>query len=317
MSKKEVILMDIDKRIINGIEYKIEKYDDIAYTSVISVKCKDKHIKIESSVDGIPVTKIRRSAFADSKIETIEMPDCITDIYECAFEGSKIKNIKMPKELVVIGNYAFNNCKNLENVEFNEGLKHIGAYTFNKCVNLKNIKTPEKLRFLSTSAFNECSSLVSIDLKGTSFEFVPGKFGFATSCPNLKNISVNPEHPRYTSINGVLYNDLHKELIRVPPALGLKKLSIPDWVQTLEHDSFEGVKSISTLIISRPKLGFLYGSKISSIQPLRIYCVPGSAVEEWANSCGIDTISYGSVSKMSEFINTLTDESEINENKKR
>ena len=305
--------MNIDKKIVNGVEYIIEKYDNTVRASVLSVKCKDKNINIESSIDGIPVTTIRRSAFAGSKIETITMPDCISYIHECAFEGSNIRNIKMPKGLISIGNFAFNNCRNLESIEFNDGLKHIGAYAFNKCIKLKDIETPENLKFLSTSAFSECSSLVSINLKGTSFEFMPGKDGFATTCPNLKNIYVNPRHPKYMSVNGVLYNDFTKELIRVPPALNLKKLTIPDWVRILERDSFEGVKSISTLIISRPKLGFLYGSKISTIQPLQIYCVPGSAVEEWANSCGINTAPYGSISKMSEFINTLTDENKVND----
>ncbi|HBM98695.1 MAG TPA: hypothetical protein DD413_04645 [Ruminococcus sp.] len=99
------------------------------------------NINIPSTYKGLPVTIIRDNAFKNSKIESINIPDSIT----------------------VIGNSAFENCKNITAVTLPKCLKTIGSFAF--CyTSLEYIFIPESVTVIGAAAF------ARTELKTADFE---------------------------------------------------------------------------------------------------------------------------------------------------
>ena len=71
----------------------------------------EKDIVVPSEIAGLPVNEIGSSAFKNSNIESIIIPESVTAINSNAFSGaSKIVSVQLPQSLVKIGQSAFQNC---------------------------------------------------------------------------------------------------------------------------------------------------------------------------------------------------------------
>ena len=77
--------------------------------------------EIEEGGKTYPVTKIASSAFSWVAIESVVIPDGVSEIGSWAFEGTALKEISLPAGIQV-GYGAFNNCESLETVRFNGDL---------------------------------------------------------------------------------------------------------------------------------------------------------------------------------------------------
>lgn len=66
------------------------------------------------------------------------IPDNVTEIAEGAFSGSELNSITFPDSLVNIGDFAFDNCKNLSSVVIPKNTEEIGE-SFSFCESLKEI----------------------------------------------------------------------------------------------------------------------------------------------------------------------------------
>lgn len=143
------------------------------------------------------ITTIGYKAFKESNIEKINIPDSTIEIEESAFtlctelkfiNLNKVKNIKTR---------AFENCYNLENVNFDTGLKYIGFAAFKNCTRLKTLKFPNTLKYIGGMAFRNCFSLENIYLE-KGIENIENIF---YDCRNLKNIYYNGTISDWNSIN--------------------------------------------------------------------------------------------------------------------
>lgn len=75
------------------------------------------------------------------------------------------KNTIIPQGVKIIGNSAFNGCKEgLESISIPESVKKISDFAFNECYNLKNITLPNGLQQIGKNAFDFCKSLETIHL---------------------------------------------------------------------------------------------------------------------------------------------------------
>lgn len=88
----------------------------------------------------------------------------VTVIAPSAFEESKIEKIYIPQSYTEIGSYAFVRCSLLKTVEFsvNKNLKTIDTGAFSYCVNLKGIEFCSSLEVIGARAFIGCTSLSSV-----------------------------------------------------------------------------------------------------------------------------------------------------------
>ena len=133
-----------------GLTFKLNE-DKNSYTLTSVGSCLDKVVRI-TTYKGLPVTHIAPFAFTEC--------DEITEVY-------------ISKEVISIGNNAFEKCFSLRTLTFEEGskLESIGNSAFFLCDSLHDVTLPDSLKVIDDLAFVMCHHLQSIRL-GTSLESI-------------------------------------------------------------------------------------------------------------------------------------------------
>ena len=107
------------------------------------------------------MTNIDEAAFSNcSRLEKVELPENITEIKKNVFEFcNSLKEIILPDSITKIENNAFYSCESLEQIKLSENLKEIGIESFKKCSSLKEIEMPNSVEKIGESAFEKCRNL--------------------------------------------------------------------------------------------------------------------------------------------------------------
>ena len=199
------------------------------------------------------VTRLGRFAFATlDELESLELPEGLTDIGERAFEYCGFDEICIPAGVTNIGLGAFLDCENLAWIEvapgnpsyasdngllFSRDRKTIvcvpgtksGSYaipsgttriapaTFASCYGLTSVKIPDSVEAIGRYAFYGCA-LSTVSLPASVVDIEPGAFVCATDVdvPTLTAVKVDPANPVFASDNGVLFTKDRKTLLCVP-----------------------------------------------------------------------------------------------------
>ncbi len=87
---------------------------------------------IPSTIDGLPVTKIRSEAFkGNATVTSVTIPAGVTYIGASAFEEcGKLATVTIPAGVTEIDNYAFRKCSRLGTVEIPSSVTNIGSDAF-------------------------------------------------------------------------------------------------------------------------------------------------------------------------------------------
>lgn len=96
-------------------------------------KCKttEETIEVPSEIDGKPVTAIAATAFYNSKLKKVVLPEGITDIGGGAFwHSANLESVNIPSTVTSIQNHAFADCPLLVELEIPESVTYIGALAF-------------------------------------------------------------------------------------------------------------------------------------------------------------------------------------------
>ena len=121
--------------------------------------------------------KIEKSAFQQSGLSSITLPQGITTIGAQAFRNcQKLQSIKLPSSLTSIGSEAFNQCKDLQYVTFANSYSNltIGGSAFYNCKLTNTIILPNGVTTIGGNAFNrsdDFSSQLAIIKLPASAEF--------------------------------------------------------------------------------------------------------------------------------------------------
>lgn len=111
------------------------------------------------------VTTINNSAFYGCKsLKSIEFPSTLTDINTSAFVNSGLTSITIPDTVKNIGENVFKNCTSLKTVTIGKGITTIPKQTFYKCTALESVTIPSTVTEIGQQAFYQCSSLASISI---------------------------------------------------------------------------------------------------------------------------------------------------------
>lgn len=186
-----------------------------------------------------PTTKvIGFAAFMDSKIESIELPEGLTEIGEWSFQGSNIHGIAMPDSVVSVGEIAFRFCLNLVDVRLSNRIDTLPKQLFCRCPKLKVLDIPSNVKSVSYSAIAWCDGLENLylhdgleeildegpmlgvkdKLKTVCFpatlKKVPG--GVFNYTPYLKEFELNPDNPYFRIMDGALCSKDGLTLYSVP-----------------------------------------------------------------------------------------------------
>ena len=139
------------------------------------------HVRIHKSVKIIT----RRAFMFCRNLVSIEMHDGVEIIEEEAFQDCRsLKRIKL-SGVRVVGDFAFNCCYALTDVEFGETLDTIGDCAFG-WTSLRNIKIP-RVRVIGGGAFQNCERLTEVEL---SEDLQTTGYSAFRKCPRLRRIAI-------------------------------------------------------------------------------------------------------------------------------
>ena len=88
-------------------------------------------------------------------------------------------NITILPDVKYIGDYAFNNCKSIETVQFHSGVVSIGNNAFNGCVNLTSVMIPSGVQSIGAYTFYGCTSLQGVTLPKSVESIGTYAFGYS------------------------------------------------------------------------------------------------------------------------------------------
>lgn len=184
---------------------------------------KEQRITIPDTLEGLPVAKIGDSAFRDTEIEEVILPE----------------------SLQVIEPYAFAYCKKLANVEFKDGLQKIDEAAFWDCESLEAVEFPETLTEIGKWAFG-FSGLKEIYIP-VSMETI-GRGAFGRVSTEFTEFGISPDNP-YFSIDtvGNLYTKDYRTLICCPSGkTGI--IQFFDGLENIEGSAFFGCRLLREIV---------------------------------------------------------------------
>ncbi len=142
-----------------------------------------------------------------SFLETAKLPKDLESIGCRAFENCRmLQKVTIPATVTEIDDSAFDNCRSLSAVHFGGSteeqgddpatsqcaLQRIGNWAFYNCYQLQELNIPEGVTEIGNSAFYGCSSLENLVLPSSLLTI--GDYGFSL-CSNLERIIVNAAVP--------------------------------------------------------------------------------------------------------------------------
>ncbi len=150
---------------------------------------------------------------------------------DCGAEGSNVKwTLYEDGELVISGQgemtmypswYEYKNS--IKIVTIQDGVTRIENYTFNGCKNLLRVKIPNSVTGINPDTFSGCANLTSIE--------------------------VAEDNPKYSSVDGVLFNNNKTTLIQYPKGNKRTDYTIPKSVTKIGFVAFEGCRNLISVEI--------------------------------------------------------------------
>ena len=235
------------------VTYQYEWYSD-NYSSVTSILIPE---KVTYNATEYSVTSIGKAAFAYCpSLTSIAIGNSVTSIGDYAFQHcSSLTSINVDannQNYTSIDGVLYN--KNITNliccpegktsITIPNSITSIEYDTFSGCSSLISITIPNSVTSIENYAFSSCSSLTSITIPNSVTEIGYGAFQY---CSSLTSINVDTNHPRYTSIDGVLYSKDITTLICCPG--GKTDITIPNSVTFIEESAFYYCKYLTSITI--------------------------------------------------------------------
>ena len=185
--------------------------------------------------------------------------------YEDKEAGLKQSALRIPKSIngfavTKIGDSAFDGCEGLTSIGIPGSVTEIGDHAFRGCKALKSIDVwdnvpwettqghinlPYGINKISYRAF-EGVQLQVLSLPDTVTELDGNP---AAGCANLTTIEVSSANPKFTVVDGVLYNKRKTTLLAVPACLDISTVTLPASVTAIADESFCGCQYLDTIVL--------------------------------------------------------------------
>ena len=224
---------------------------------------------IESIILPESLTSIGYAAFQRTLMNSIEIPDAVTTIGPWAFEScTDLESLTLPETLTSIGGWAFQNCDALTEVTLPGSLTEVGEWAFFNCDALETVVISEGVAKLGKCAFYGCNVLTDIQFPDTYVDlgydvfsgcialeklYIPasqtGFLGAFNGCKSLYRIEIDPAHPEYTSVDGVVFSKDMKQLVFYPASKADMTYTVPDGVEDISSGAFTGCVYLHNLIL--------------------------------------------------------------------
>ncbi len=205
-----------------GLEYTINSDGESYMVSGIGT-CTENNIVI-GIYNNCSVTYISNCAFEScDKISSVIIGDCVTGVFGWAFSDCRnLTHVEIGNNVTVISLRVFSNNKRLESVIIGNGVVSIENYAFGGCTALSSVTIPESVTSISSGAFDDS---------------------------NLTSIIVDENNLNFKSIDGNLYSNDGKTLLRYAPGKTATNYIIPNGVIDIGEYAFDGCKNLLSIAI--------------------------------------------------------------------
>ena len=121
-------------------------------------------------------------------IRSVEVQEGVTSIGNFAFFNCpQLEEISIANTVEHIGTEAFAQCENLKHLSLGENVTSAGEYAFGRCVRLESVTLPSSLKQIPQLMFADCTSLKTVYLSD-GIEVI-GENAFF-NCPSLVEINI-------------------------------------------------------------------------------------------------------------------------------
>ena len=188
----------------------------------------------------------------NNDIRYVHLPDGVTTIGDDAFANSSLESIDLPNQLELIDNYAFYGCESLTQVGMPSALDKMGEGCFELCSSLTSIDIPNGVHTIPGSAFYFCESLSHITWGDAvtvidSFAFGGCAFTEIQLPATLRSIRLGAFESYYTST--------------------LRSVTFSAPIDTIEPETFTGhqmetlrfMNNVPPVTVTSPEFGSDYG----------------------------------------------------------
>ena len=97
--------------------------------------------------------------------KNIVVPDGVEIIGDYAFANTRIESVVLPESVTQIKERAFYRTECLKSVVFSENLEEIGEYAFCESA-ISSVELPDSLKSIGSFAFQNCASLADVIIRG-------------------------------------------------------------------------------------------------------------------------------------------------------
>ena len=253
-----------------------------------------------TSIDCGSVTVIPSYCFYGCKLLTeVKLSDEVTEIGDRAFYNcQKLPTVAWPSCLETIGDYAFNCCWSLQELDFSGTRLHsIGFSAFYQAYAAETLVFPDTLTELDEYAFRYLNDKyrtygttpVEDVYLGAMVKLYSSTF---QNCPYLKNIYVDGENPLYASAGGLLLDRETGAVVIWPTANDTAEFTFPSTVTQIPSMLFLNNKTLKKVHIS------------GSVTKIGYAAFQNSAVEEVIfedseTTCLIDSDAFNGCTELS------------------
>lgn len=126
------------------------------------------------------------SAFNNSGLTHIEIPDSVISIGTSAFYCTPLQSVKIGSGVKTLESMTFSGCASLETIDLGSVIT-IGIQVFQNCNSLKELTLPNSVTQIDARAFMLCENLETI-VFGDNLESI-GEYAF-NGCTSLKTLSL-------------------------------------------------------------------------------------------------------------------------------
>ena len=264
--------------------------------AIFKLKTKESVVEIPSTIGRDPVVAIAQSAFADSEITEITIPETVTDISRHAFNNcKKLKRVYLRASIQEIKNW-FDSCTDLEELFISKTVKSFACNALCGCAKLGNISVDPKNKDITVidnvlysdngktllrcppgrlesvfqvsagvtkiekEAFRGCINLTSIILSNSVTTICAGAF---EGCVNLTNISIPKKNKKM-------------EWSPFSSCIRLTTLKIPSSIESISDLTFSRCENLKDIIYmgTREQWNSVYSSVLRDTAklPYSIHC---------------------------------------------
>ena len=276
------------------------------------------HTNVNKVVLGNTVKRIPNYFFSNVNfLETVILPDSVTEIGKESFRASSIKNVVLPASLIIIeerafadtqvvidgnvfpdgmriiGKEAFENCNDLEEIYIPDSVVNIAENAFAGCKTLSKVRMSPNVKLISIGCFKGCSVLQSFVWESNVKLIADYAFANCKLLSEFDFTGVELLYPNSFTNTGVtviaLGEDKNEEATNLlsveaqsfKSCTDLETLSIGGNVATIKSEAFADCSNLGVAVISNSVIN-IASDAFDGCNSLTIYCMENSYAHDYA-----------------------------------